>query len=469
MDFDTLQQWVKEGEHLTQEFKRSTAQLKPAMQTLCAFLNEQGGKVLIGITDDGKIVGQQVADKTRDELGQILQQFEPHPTIHVHYIPLQESSLHVIMLEAKPQTMHQPYVFSGRAYERKQTTTHIMSQSHYEQLLLSRNDRLGEWESRPALHIAVNDLDVQEIFRTIQQGISQGRIPPSGATHNPIEALEELGLLQEARLIQAAVVLFARNPFTYYPQCSLRLACFNSTEKNNFIDNKQMHGHVFMLIDAAIAFAHLHLPVKSHFEGFQRVDDLIFPKKVLREALLNAFAHRDYSVAGGAVSFIIYSDRVEISSYGSLPPTMTIEKLKKRHQSLPCNPKIANALYRRGLIDEHGVGTREIIELTLKAGQPEPEFIEDDNTFTVCLKAKDPIRPISTTKVNSLQEQILSVIHTLQETATLPTIHEKLGTTLTQRQLRYEFDKLKKAGAIKVTGRGKNAIWEVSSHDKIKR
>ena len=193
----------------------------------------------------------------------------------------------------------------------------------------------------------------------------------------------------------------------------------------------------------------------------------MFPEKVLREALLNAFAHRDYSVAGGAVSFIIYNDRVEISSYGSLPPTMTIEKLKKRHQSLPRNPKIANALYRRGLIDEHGVGTREIIELTVKAGQPEPEFIEDDNTFTVCLKAKEPIRPVCTTEGPSLQEQILSVIHVLQETATLPSIHKKLGTTLTERQLRYELDKLKKVGVVKVAGRGKNAVWAVSSHEKI--
>jgi ATP-dependent DNA helicase RecG len=461
MDFTTLQAWVKEGEHHTQEFKRSTSQLKPAMQTLCAFLNAQGGRVLLGVTDEGKIVGQQIADKTQRELGQSLQQFEPHAMVEIHYVPLQNTSLQVIVLEAKPQRTDQPYLFAGRAYERQQTTTHVMSQARYEQILLSRNVRIGEWESQPALRFTLADLDQDEVFRTLQLGMAKGRIPASGATADLQDALTELGLLEEGQLLQAAIVLFARNPFLHYPQCKLRMVCFNGIEKENVVDNKQTHGHIFALIEAAMAFAHLHLPMTSHFEGIQRVDDYWFPEKVLREALINAFAHRDYSVKSGSVSFMIYTDRIEISNFGGLMPPMTIEKLKVRHQSMPRNPKIASTLYNRGMIDEHGAGTREIIRLTCEAGHPEPEFIEEDSFFTVCLRSKAPIYPGMGVPLDHAKA-VLQVFKKFMKPITLPALQKELIGIMTERQLRYELDKLRKAGEITLIGRGKNAIWQLS-------
>ena len=470
MDFTTLQAWVKEGEHHTQEFKRSTSQLKPAMQTLCAFLNSQGGRVLIGVTDEGKIIGQQVADKTQREIGQLLQTFEPHATIDYHAIPLPSADTHVIVLEAKPQPGYQPYLFAGRAYERQQTTTHVMSQSRYEQLLFARNSQIGKWESQTAVSFILNDLDQEEIFRTLQLGIAKGRIPHSATTTSAEEALIELGLLEEDHLLQAAVVLFARNPALRYPQCVLSLACFNSTEKEHLVDTKRVHGNIFVLLDAAMAFVNLHLPIKSHFEGILRIDDYLFPEKVLREAFINAFAHRDYSVSGGSVSFMIYTDRVEITSFGGLLPPMTIEELKVRHPSLPRNRKIADTLYNRGMIDEHGSGTREIIRLTCEAGHPEPEFIETAGFFSVCLKSKEPIRPAiikeKPIQLTPLQESLLMAIHTLGKKADLSTLEEKFQESLTKRQLRHELEKLKEIGAIKAIGRGKMARWILTQDEE---
>jgi ATP-dependent DNA helicase RecG len=466
MDFEALQQYVQEKEHHALEFKRSTAQLKPAMQTLCAFLNGSSGKVILGVTDNGKIIGQHVADKTRAELGQILQQFEPHANVQVKYINLPDSTLQVIVLEAKPIAAHQPYVFCGRPYERKETTTHRMPQTRYEELLLARRSQLGGWESLPAYHLKIEDLDKEEILRTVQLGITKNRIPPSGFTLEPREALFQLGLMQDDHITNAAVILFANNPSLSYPQCLIRLARFNSSEKQNVVDSKQIQGHAFALLEAAIAFAHLHLPISSHFEGIERIDTLFFPEKVLREALINALCHRDYAVEGGSISFFIYSDHIEITSFGRLPQPLNPEKLKIRHDSIPCNPRIARVFYRRGMYDEYGAGTREIMELTLQAGHPEPEFLERDNTFVVRLLSKQPIGMATepATKrglLSSLQQEIVLLLQK-EDRMSAEQLLSQLRSPSSPRTLRRALLELKKEGVIDSEGRARKTSWVLS-------
>ena len=99
-----------------------------------------------------------------------------------------------------------------------------------------------------------------------------------------------------------------------------------------------------------------------------------FPTAALREALVNAICHRDYSIPGGAVNVAIYDDRTEIWSDGILPFGLKTEDLKREHTSHPRNPYITDVFYRRGLIEQWGRGTQKIVELCVKAGHPEPEF-----------------------------------------------------------------------------------------------
>ncbi len=101
---------------------------------------------------------------------------------------------------------------------------------------------------------------------------------------------------------------------------------------------------------------------------FERIDDPLYPPVALREALANAFCHRDYSIGGGSVGVAIYDDRLEISSAGSLHFGLTPELLFSDHESLPWNPLIARVMYLRGLIEQWGRGTLKMAELTEQAG-----------------------------------------------------------------------------------------------------
>ena len=137
MNIEQLKSIIKQGESHTLEFKKSTTQLKAAFETLCGFLNEHGGTVLIGVSDKGEIVGQNVTDNTRKEIAREINKIEPPVHIDVTYVPL-DNDKSVIVLEARAEP-YSPYVFDARPFHRNQSTTSRMPQHQYEQLLVKRN------------------------------------------------------------------------------------------------------------------------------------------------------------------------------------------------------------------------------------------------------------------------------------------------------------------------------------------
>jgi ATP-dependent DNA helicase RecG len=126
MNLRDLKKIVKHGESDIVEFKASTGQLNRAVETLCAFLNKNGGMLLLGITDDGEIVGEKVTDNTKRDIANQLNRIEPHADIETIFAPVDKNK-EVIILVAKPGT-NGPYVCNGRPYVRIQSTTKVMPQ-----------------------------------------------------------------------------------------------------------------------------------------------------------------------------------------------------------------------------------------------------------------------------------------------------------------------------------------------------
>jgi len=205
-----------------------------------------------------------------------------------------------------------------------------MPQERYQQLLLARAHSRRRWENAPATGIHVVNLDREEILRTVRTGISVGRLPESTGA-DPADILDRLGLRANGQLLNAAIVLFGTQFLADYPQCQLRMARFRGTDKTEFLDNRQIQGHGFQLLDEAMLFLQRHLPVAGRIQSglFERVDEPLFPPTALREALVNAVCHRDYAHPGGAISLGIYDDRLEIWSDGTLPFGLSVDDLKR--------------------------------------------------------------------------------------------------------------------------------------------
>jgi len=200
--------------------------------------------------------------------------------------------------------------------------------------------------------------------------------------------LDRLKLRRDGRILQAAVVLFGKEFLPDYPQCELRMARFRGTDKTEFLDQRHVRGPAFKLLEEAQLFCQRHFPLPGKIVPgkLQRVDTPLIPPDAMREILVNALIHRDYSIAGGAISLAIFDDRVEVWSAGTFPTGITPEKLSKSHQSVQRNPLIADVFYKTGLIEKWGRGTNRVIEMCVEAGIAPPKFEEITGAAVVTFK-----------------------------------------------------------------------------------
>jgi len=288
-----LKNLIQQGESQHLEFKKSTTQIKPAFETACAFLNNKGGTILIGVKDNGQLIGQEITDQTKQLIAHESRKIEPKSNIDVHYVKIDDNK-HVIVIEV-PSGKYTPYVYDSRPFERNQSTTERMTQHRYEQLIIKRGQLNHAWEEQPAYGYDINDLDSDEIRRTIKDGIDQNRIAIEVSNNDIENILTHLKLIVDGYLTNAAVVLFAKKLSSHYSQCAIKLARFRGNDKlGDFIDSQWLEGNAFQLIRAAQDFTARHLPIASYFEqdNWQRIDQPTIPALALREALINAISHR---------------------------------------------------------------------------------------------------------------------------------------------------------------------------------
>lgn len=462
MNRTDVERLIASGEADTLEFKQSTAQLPRVGETLCAFLNAGGGSVVIGVRPDGKLVGQQVSDKTHQDIATMCRRLEPPASVEIEPIALPETDRQAIVLRAVPAGEAVPFTYDGRPYRRIGTTTSLMPQEQYQRLLLERMHSRRRWENMPASGITIDDLDQEEILRTVRAGIAAGRLPESTPTE-PTDILDRLGLRVDGDLLNGAVVLYGTRFLSDFPQCQLRMARFKGITKAEFLDNRQIYGHSFALLYEAMFFLGRHLPVVGRFEPdrLERVDEPLFPLAALREALVNAICHRDYIQPGGAISVAIYDDRLEIWSEGTLPFGLKVQDLKQDHTSRPRNPLIAGVLYRRGLVERWGRGTQMIVDLCVRAGHPEPEFLEQTGTVGVRFLPSGYIAPYRVSYDLTYRQR--EILQALAQRSSLPLreIHAGLSLPPSERTLQRELADLARLGLIYSSGRGPSTRYRL--------
>jgi ATP-dependent DNA helicase RecG len=379
---------VKEGEGPALEFKRSTGELKEGMQTLCAFLNGDGGRLLFGVRPDGTIEGQIVSDQTLRDIAQAADRFEPAIHVAIHRIKV-KAGREVVLTAVEGGTDLRPFAYEGRAYERVGSTTRRMPQARYERLLVERGHAKRRWENLPAEGLALKDLDRKEILRTRELAIQQNRISPD-TRRDSGEVLDRLGLRANKIFTQAAQVLYGKRFLPDYPQCLLKMGRFRGTEiTGEIVDNRQEQMNAFGVVREGMAFLERTMPLGARFpEGkIFREDRFPVPLDALREILLNAVMHRDYSHHSGYVAIVVFDDRIEIRSYGRLPTGITVDQLSGRHDSKPTNPLIAGAFHRTGAVEVWGRGTNRVIALCRKHGAAPPMFEERQGFLVVSFRA----------------------------------------------------------------------------------
>lgn len=403
---------VRQGEGPTLEFKRSTGELKEAMKTICAFLNASGGTVLFGVRPDGTTEGQEVSDQTIRDIAQTTDRFEPPAHFSIKRVKI-KAGREVIAAAVEGNSGVEPFMYDGRAYERVGSTTRKMPQSKYEKLLLDRAHGKRRWENFPAEGVGLRDIDRDEVYRIAEAARSAGRlVGPIGG--RLADMLDRLKVRKDGKILQAAVMLFGKSFLPDYPQCELRVARFRGVDKTEFMDQRSVRGPAFKLLEEAELFCQRHFPLPGKIVPgkMRRVDTPLIPPDAMREILVNALIHRDYSIAGGSVSLAIFDDRVEVWSAGRFPSGITPDMLTRKHLSVLRNPIISDVFHRAGLIEQWGRGTNRVTEMCRAAGILPPLFQEIGPFAVVTFRVRVGATVQVTTQVTiQVTTQVVAVLN----------------------------------------------------------
>ena len=251
--------------------------------------------------------------------------------------------------------------------------------------------RSGPFDAAPCSNASLDDLDSERMTRFLR--IARGaRSFPLPEEASPEELLEHLNLLNDGRPTNAAMLVFGKAPQQFLISSAVKCAHYHGTQVAKPIPSHQIYnGTVFQLVDQAVDFvlSKINLWVGTRAESVQAPVAYEIPKEVVREAIVNAVAHRDYT-SNASVQVMLFSDRLEVWNPGELPPPLTLDQLRDAHPSIPNNRLLARSLYLNRYIEEMGTGTLDMIHRCSDAGLPEPEFTDIGGFKTTIWRAKPP-------------------------------------------------------------------------------
>jgi len=274
--------------------------------------------------------------------------------------------------------------------------------------------RFGPFDGAVCPAATIADLDEGKMRRFIREARRARRFPLREEA--PAEdLLAHLNLLDDGRPVNAAVLLFAREPQRFLISSEVKCAHYHGVDVAKPIPSYQVYkGTSFDVVDQAVDFvlSKINLAVGTRAASTQAPVTYEIPPEVVREAIVNAVAHRDYT-NNGSVQVMLFADRLEVWNPGALPPSLTLAKLRQPHGSVPANPLLAEPMYLVKYIERMGTGIRDMIRRCREAGLPEPQFaVTDGFVVTVqrqrTLAARPELQPES--RPQSLETRVLLLL-----------------------------------------------------------
>jgi predicted HTH transcriptional regulator len=243
------------------------------------------------------------------------------------------------------------------------------------------------FEERPCAKASLDDIDADALADFVHKARHERQFPLP--EHTPVaDVLTHLNLLDAGRPTHAAMLLFAANPQRFIPAAEIRCMHFHGTQVQRPVPFYRIYkGTLFEQVEHAADFvlSVTNRAVGTRAESIQAPVTYEIPPDVIREAVINAVAHRDYAAAGEAIQVSVFADRVEVWNPGTLLPPLTPADLRKAHRSVARNPRLCDALFQAHYIEKYGTGTLMMIDQCRRHGLPEPRFAQDGHEFMLTL------------------------------------------------------------------------------------
>ena len=416
MNKTELSELVNNQENSRVEFKRDDCHPDDVAKEMSALLNLEGGVILLGVEDDGRISGLNRKRKEAEEwIMNIARNNLRPPTTPVWTSMVMEDQNMVGIVELPTDSPGKPHKAKrGNAWI---TFTRIGSESREatreEEGRLYQAAKLVRYEIKAVADLGLESLDIDRMENYLRDVLKR-----SAPDRADIEKWRRL-LLNSDLLIEtgsgvrasvAGLLLFGENPNRRLPQAGVTAAAFPGDGKDyNTVDEERIRGPLIPIvsacgkvvekgvIDRTVDFVKRNMGSVAWLDGARRLRKESFPSDAVREAVVNAVVHRDYAREGTDIEVSLYRDRLEVISPGRLPNGVTVEKMREGIVRVARNGLLKEILRDYRYIEHQGMGVRNrIIESMQRHNGTEPDLDEQEDRFVVRLwKEKRVAYPIS--------------------------------------------------------------------------
>jgi len=444
-----IQSLIQQGEGYNVEFKQSAS--KEIAEEICAFANAAGGTLLIGVDDKGVIIGASLDNQNKSRLQDTLKKIEPNFPVTISEVKIQDKTVIAIECQSGNQ---KPYTVSGAIIIRNGPNSEKITSVQRMRDFFQQSDRIFFDEAECKSFNFKKDFN-QTYFQEFLQA--------SNISNN----LEQDTILQNLKLFtenngikNAAALFFSLNPQKHFEWATTRCTLFKGIDKHHIIDDKIFGGNLINQYDEALKYIYSKMNVEYVIKDAKpRKEIWEIPDVALKEALINALAHRDYYERGARITIEIFENRIEISNPGGLVNSIPKNQFGKR--SLSRNPLIFGLFQRLNLVEQIGSGINRIKNAMVEASLEEPLF-NLDGMFSVTL-----FRPISFEKLmetywspflNNSQYQILWEIYRnnkITKSQLIPILG--IGKTAIDKNI----EKLKELGILERIGSDRSGSWKI--------
>jgi len=401
-----------------------------------AFANSGGGKILVGVDNDGKIEGILDIDETYNKITNgIRDAINPDVTMFIKYSLTSDKVIEIEVGEGlmKPYYLKSKGIKPSGVFVRQGAST---AQASFDQIRAMIKDSDGDaFELMRSMDQDLTFNSAKEIFSSNNIEFSEIKYKALGIVLPKEQIYSNLGLIISDQCIH-----------------SIKIAVFSDEEKTNILDRKEFTGSVFKQMEKSYDYLALCNKNNEEINGLERIDNYGYPEEALREALLNAIIHRDYSYSGSII-ININNKEIEFISIGGLLPGLTLEDIKAGI-SQPRNKGLSEIFHRLRLVESYGIGIRKIF--SLYSNNPiKPRIEITNNTFKLILPNMNCEK--ETTNISS--PQINMVLDYIDKYNQINDLEIQNLLNIKKTRVFVITKEMKELGLIKSIGRGTNKVY----------
>ena len=381
MNSEIVEDLIRQGESQNVELKRAASSAKDLAREIVAFANTCGGVIVIGVDDNGEVMGVRDSRKAEQVITNALNH-NCRPSISASIRQVDVSGKNLVVIEV-PEGMKKPYEANHVVYLRTGSSTRPASREEKQDMYAA-----GVKEGYDLLLVkdaTLDDFSKEEVIQYMKRRNARLNTPIEPYSEALLKKLSAVVQINEAlRPTVSGILLFGREPqsFSETRLGYIRLARFKGKEVGTFIDQLDVYGTLTSQIDEAMRFVERNIRFGWTTEKLPREKRYEYPLPVIKEAITNACAHRDY-YQNATILVSIFDDRIAVQSPGSLPQGVTVENLERECKRR--NNNICQRLFEMGYIEAWGMGIDMMNREMQAVGLPRPVYEDTGASFIVTL------------------------------------------------------------------------------------